>query len=202
VSRGGAAHRPETRRHYVQKGTARTRIVKRYPGTCRTGRCRWAASRSPGGPSAQTRLPATKAGRLNDRSTCARRPVSIRGASTDRAPGQRTRGGRSGDRAAALRPPDLLRITRGFEPRHARHSPSSGGAVEQFRQLGFNDAEACGLAASEAEPGRARYLLGSGDLPRSAQNIPTSGAACEKRRTLRSTSRGFSRFVRDGPNHL
>jgi len=32
---------------------------------------------------------------------------------------------------------------------------SSGGAVEQFRQLGFNDAEACELAASEAEPGAA-----------------------------------------------
>jgi hypothetical protein len=30
--------------------------------------------------------------------------------------------------------------------------------VEQFRQLGFNDADACDLAGSEADLGRARHL--------------------------------------------
>jgi hypothetical protein len=34
--------------------------------------------------------------------------------------------------------------------------------VEQFRQLGFDEMEARKLAASEADLGQARYLLGSG----------------------------------------
>jgi hypothetical protein len=34
--------------------------------------------------------------------------------------------------------------------------------VEQFRVVGFNDAAAYELAASEADLGRARYVLGSG----------------------------------------
>jgi hypothetical protein len=42
---------------------------------------------------------------------------------------------------------------------------------QQFRQLGFNDAEACELAASEAEPGRARYLLGE-RLPAAHLAVP------------------------------
>jgi hypothetical protein len=36
--------------------------------------------------------------------------------------------------------------------------------VEQFRELGFNDADSCQLASSEADLGQARYLLGS-DCP-------------------------------------
>jgi len=32
----------------------------------------------------------------------------------------------------------------------------------EFRQLGFNELEALGLAASPADLGQARYLLGSG----------------------------------------
>jgi hypothetical protein len=43
--------------------------------------------------------------------------------------------------------------------------------VEQFRVLGFNDADACELAASEADLGRARYLLGSGCPPPLALQI-------------------------------
>jgi hypothetical protein len=43
--------------------------------------------------------------------------------------------------------------------------------VEQFHQLGFNDADACELAASEADLGQARYLLGSGCSPRLALQI-------------------------------
>ena len=38
--------------------------------------------------------------------------------------------------------------------------------AEQFREPGFNDPEACELAASEADLGQARYLLGSGCRPR------------------------------------
>jgi len=34
--------------------------------------------------------------------------------------------------------------------------------AEQFRQLGFNEVEAHDLAASPADLGQARYLLGSG----------------------------------------
>jgi hypothetical protein len=41
----------------------------------------------------------------------------------------------------------------------------------------------------------------SGD-PVSRSRTPLPWAACEKRRTLRSTSRRFSRLARDGPNHL
>jgi len=37
--------------------------------------------------------------------------------------------------------------------------------VEQFRQLGFNEVEARDLAASPADLGQARYLLGSGCPP-------------------------------------
>jgi hypothetical protein len=37
--------------------------------------------------------------------------------------------------------------------------------AEQFRQLGFNEGEAHDLAASPADLGQARYLLGSGCLP-------------------------------------
>jgi hypothetical protein len=177
VSRGGAAHRPETPRHYTQEtGPARTRVATRYPGTCRTDRCRWAATCSPAGAFGQATVPATKAGRLHNRSTCAHQPVSIRGASHRSRAWARHQGCRSGDRAAALRPPDLVRITRAFNPRHARHSLSSGGAVEQFRQLGFNDADACELAASEGEPGRARYLLGSGCPP---IRQPSQRRACD-----------------------
>src|SRR6266480_4492266 len=90
-------------------------MVKRYPGTCRTDRCRWAARWSPGGPTAQATVPATKAGRLHHRSTCAHRPISVRGASHRSLAWATHKGGRSGDRAAALRPPDLLRITRGVD---------------------------------------------------------------------------------------
>ena len=106
---------PRDTRHCAQKGTAKTRMVKRYPGTCRTDRCRWAARWSPGGPSAQATVPATKAGRLHHRSTCAHRPISVRGASHRSLAWATHQGGRSGDRAAALRPPDLLRITRGVD---------------------------------------------------------------------------------------
>jgi hypothetical protein len=43
--------------------------------------------------------------------------------------------------------------------------------VEQFRQLGFNDADACDLAGSEADLGQARHLRGSGCPPRLALQI-------------------------------
>jgi hypothetical protein len=42
---------------------------------------------------------------------------------------------------------------------------------EQFRQLGLNDAEADELAASKAELGQARYVLGSGCPPQLALQI-------------------------------
>jgi hypothetical protein len=37
--------------------------------------------------------------------------------------------------------------------------------AEQFRQLGFAETEASDLAASEADLGQARYLVGSGCSP-------------------------------------
>ncbi len=43
--------------------------------------------------------------------------------------------------------------------------------AEQFRQLGFNEAEASELAASPADLGQARYLLGSACPPRLALAI-------------------------------
>ena len=43
--------------------------------------------------------------------------------------------------------------------------------AEQFRQLGFDDVEASELAASPADLGQARYLLGSGCPPRLALAI-------------------------------
>ena len=43
--------------------------------------------------------------------------------------------------------------------------------AEQFRQLGFNELEARGLAASIADLGQARYLLGSGRPPPLALTI-------------------------------
>jgi len=43
--------------------------------------------------------------------------------------------------------------------------------VDQFRELGFSDADACELAASEADLGQARYLLGVGCPPRLALQI-------------------------------
>ena len=43
--------------------------------------------------------------------------------------------------------------------------------AEQFRQLGFNELEARGLAASLADLGQARYLLGSGCPPSLALTI-------------------------------
>ena len=43
--------------------------------------------------------------------------------------------------------------------------------AEQFRQLGFNELEALGLAASPADLGQARYLLGSGCPPPLALTI-------------------------------
>jgi hypothetical protein len=43
--------------------------------------------------------------------------------------------------------------------------------AEQFRQLGFNETEACELAASTADLGQARYLLGSGCPPHLALAI-------------------------------
>ncbi len=43
--------------------------------------------------------------------------------------------------------------------------------AEQFRQLGFGDAEAADLAASDADLGQARYLLGSGCPPHLALAI-------------------------------
>ncbi len=41
----------------------------------------------------------------------------------------------------------------------------------EFRQLGFNELEALGLAASPADLGQARYLLGSGCPPPLALTI-------------------------------
>ncbi len=46
-----------------------------------------------------------------------------------------------------------------------------GWRVEQFRQLGFTEADACDLAASDADLGQARYLLGSGCSPPLALQI-------------------------------
>jgi hypothetical protein len=43
--------------------------------------------------------------------------------------------------------------------------------AEQFRQLGFGEAEAHELAASTADLGQARYLLGSGCPPNLALAI-------------------------------
>jgi hypothetical protein len=43
--------------------------------------------------------------------------------------------------------------------------------VEQFRELGFDDAESRQLASSEADLGQARYLLGSGCPQRLALQI-------------------------------
>ncbi len=43
--------------------------------------------------------------------------------------------------------------------------------VEQFRQLGFDDLEASGLAASGADLNQARHLLGSGCPPSLALQI-------------------------------
>ena len=43
--------------------------------------------------------------------------------------------------------------------------------AEQFRQLGFDEAEAGELAASTADLGQARYLLGSGCPPHLALAI-------------------------------
>ena len=43
--------------------------------------------------------------------------------------------------------------------------------AEQFRQLGFNEGEALDLAASRADLGQARYLLGSGCAPPLALTI-------------------------------
>jgi hypothetical protein len=43
--------------------------------------------------------------------------------------------------------------------------------AEQFRQLGFDGEEASDLAASTADLGQARYLLGSGCPPRLALAI-------------------------------
>jgi hypothetical protein len=43
--------------------------------------------------------------------------------------------------------------------------------VEQCRVLGFNDADACELAASDADLGRARYLLSNGCPQRLALQI-------------------------------
>ena len=109
---------PRDTRHYAQKGTARTGIVKRYRGTCRTDRCRWAASCSPAGAFAQARLPATKAGRLNNRSTCARRPVRTpRIARLGKTPRREVERPGCGSPAARLTE-DNARL----RPRHARHS--------------------------------------------------------------------------------
>lgn len=43
--------------------------------------------------------------------------------------------------------------------------------AEQFRQLGFDEAQAGDLAASTADLGQARYLLGSGCPPHLALAI-------------------------------
>ena len=43
--------------------------------------------------------------------------------------------------------------------------------AEQFRQLGFTEIEAAELAASEADLGQARYLVGSGFSPHVAFRI-------------------------------
>jgi hypothetical protein len=43
--------------------------------------------------------------------------------------------------------------------------------AEQFRQLGFDEGEAHDLAASGADLGQARYLLGSGCAPPLALTI-------------------------------
>jgi len=45
--------------------------------------------------------------------------------------------------------------------------------TEQFRQLGFGEAEAGELASSTADLGQARYLLGSGCPPHLALAILT-----------------------------
>ncbi len=42
---------------------------------------------------------------------------------------------------------------------------------EQFRQLGFSESDATHLAASRADLGQARYLLGSGCAPMLALQI-------------------------------
>ena len=48
---------------------------------------------------------------------------------------------------------------------------SSSAAAEQFRQLGFDQTQAGDLAASTADLGQARYLLGSGCPPHLALAI-------------------------------
>ena len=59
--------------------------------------------------------------------------------------------------------------------------------AEQFRQLGFNELEARGLAASPADLGHARYLLGSGCPPALGAHNPVLlvRAASEVRRGTR-----------------
>jgi hypothetical protein len=43
--------------------------------------------------------------------------------------------------------------------------------LEQFRQLGLSDSQSAELAASKADLGQARYLLGSGCPPQLALQI-------------------------------
>jgi hypothetical protein len=57
------------------------------------------------------------------------------------------------------------------EPSLGEESDVFRWRAEQFRQLGFNEAQASELAASPADLGQARYLLGSGCPPRLALEI-------------------------------
>jgi hypothetical protein len=115
VSRGGAAHRPETPPpHFPGHRPQQDPRRQALPGTCRTDRCRWAASRSAAAHS-PGRNPATETAPETIELT--RRPPSgsaLR--ATQRSCSSNNQGGRSGDQAAAPRPPDRLRITRGLDP--------------------------------------------------------------------------------------
>jgi hypothetical protein len=114
VSRGGAAYRPETLRHTPRKLTQRkARFAERYPARCRTDRCRWAASS----------LPAPSTGSAGS---------AFAAQLTDRVWAS-NQGGRSGDQAAALRPPDLVSITRGLGP--AKQRARLGGPPKTPCQL-------------------------------------------------------------------
>jgi hypothetical protein len=80
---------------HASKLANESRSGERYPARCRTDRCRWAAS--------SLTAPAPTL-------------ISIRRESHRSRLGEQPGAKRSGDRAAALRPPDLVSITRGLGP--------------------------------------------------------------------------------------
>jgi hypothetical protein len=81
-------------------------MVKRYPGTCRTDRCRWAASCPLAAPSTGN-IPTTKPPETISRMT---RWFQRARSNSPISPGQAIRTRESGDRAAAPRPPDVVSI--------------------------------------------------------------------------------------------